>query len=44
MGGDRRKEKRKERKQKGEREKLKRIEIKTLGRIKGSAEVWKYKE
>ena len=45
MGGDRRKEKRKERKQKGEREKLKRIEIKkTLGRIKGSGEVWKYKE
>ena len=43
MGEDRRKGRRKERKGKGER--LKRIEIeKTLGRIKGSGEVWKYKE
>ena len=45
MGEDRRKERRKERKEKGERERLKRIEIeKTLGRIKGSGEVWKYKK
>ena len=45
MGEDRRKERIKERKEKGEREILKRIEIeKTLGRIKGSGEVWKYKE
>ena len=45
MGEDRRKERRKERKEKGERERLKRIEIeKTLGRIKGSGEAWKYKE
>ena len=45
MGEDRRKERRKERKEKGESERLKRIEIeKTLGRIKGSGEVWKYKE
>ena len=29
----------------GERERVRRIEIaKTLGRIKGSEEVWKYKE
>ena len=36
---------RKERKEKGEREILKRIEIeKTLGGIKGSGEAWKYKE
>ena len=42
MREDRRKERRKERKKKGEREKLKKIEIeKTLGRIKGSGEVWK---
>ena len=45
MGEDRRKERIKERKENGEREILKRIEIeKTLGRIKGSGEVWKYKE
>ena len=45
MGEDRRKERRKERKEKGEREILKRVEIKnTLGRIKGSGEVWTYKE
>ena len=44
MGEDRRKERRK-RKEKGEIEKLKKIEIeKTLGRIRGSREVWKYKE
>ena len=44
MREDRRKESRKERKEKGEREKLKRIAIqieKTLGRIKGSGEMWK---
>ena len=42
MREDRRKERRKERKEKGERKKLKKIEIeKTLGRIKGSGEVWK---
>ena len=42
MREDRRKERRKERKEKGEREKMKKIEIeKTLGRIKGSGEVWK---
>ena len=42
MREDRMKERRKERKEKGEREKLKKIEIeKTLGRIKGSGEVWK---
>ena len=41
MGEDRRKE----RKEKGEREILKRIEIeKTLEKTKGSGEVWKYKE
>ena len=45
MGEDRRKGRREERKEKGERERLRRIEIeKTLGRIKGSGEVWKYKE
>ena len=34
-----------EKKEKQEREKLKMIQIeKTLGRIKGSGEVWKYKE
>ena len=45
MGEDRRKERRKERKERGERERLKRIETeKTLGRIKGSGEVWKYKK
>ena len=45
MGEDRRKERRKERKEKKERERLKRKEIeKTLGRIKSSGEVCKYKE
>ena len=45
MREDRRKERRKERKEKRERERLKKIEIeKALGRIKGSVEVWKYKE
>ena len=45
MGEERRKERRQERKAKGERERLKKIEIeKTLGRIKDSGEVWKYKE
>ena len=45
MGEDRRKGRKKERKEKGERERLRSIEIeKTLGRIKGSGEVWKYKE
>ena len=45
MGEDRKKERRKERNEKAERERLKRMEIeKTLGRIKGSGEVWKYKE
>ena len=45
MSEDRRKEKRKERKKKEEKERLKMIERKkTLGRIKGSGEVWKYKE
>ena len=45
MGEDRKKGRRKERKEKSERERLRRIEIeKTLGRIKGSGEVWKYKE
>ena len=45
MGEDRKKGRRKERKEKSERERLRRIEIeKTLGRIKGSEEVWKYKE
>ena len=40
MGEDRRKERRK-----GRKKRLKRIEIeKTLGRIKGSGEAWKYKE
>ena len=40
MGEDRRKERRK-----GRKKRLKRIEIeKTLGRIKGSREAWKYKE
>ena len=35
----------KKRNEKAERERLKRIEIeKTFGRIKGSGEVWKYKE
>ena len=44
MGEDRRKERIKERKENGEKEILKRIEIeKTLGRIKGSGEVSKYK-
>ena len=45
MGEERRKGRKKERKEKGEREILRRIEIeKALGRIKGSGEVWKYKE
>ena len=45
MREDKRKERRKERKEKGERERLKMIEIeKTLGRVKGSGEVSKYKE
>ena len=45
MGEDRRKGRRKERKEKGERERLRRIEIeKTLGKTKGSGEEWKYKE
>ena len=45
MREDKRKEMRKERKEKREGEILKMIEIeKTLGRIKDSGEVWKYKE
>ena len=45
MGEDRRIERKKESKEKGEKERLKRIEIeKRLGRIRGSGEVWKYKE
>ena len=45
MGEDRREGRRKERKEKGKREILRRIEIKkTLGEIKGSREVCKYKE
>ena len=45
MSEDRRKGRREERKAKGERERLRKIEIeKILGRIKGSGEVWKYKE
>ena len=45
MGEEKKKGRRKERKEKAERERLRRIEIeKTLGRIKGSGEVWKYKE
>ena len=45
MSEDRRKGRREERKAKGERERLRKIEIeKILGRIKGSGEVWKFKE
>ena len=45
MSKNRRKGRRKERKRKRERKRLRWIEtVKTLGRIKGSGEVWKYEE